>query len=413
MMSDSQFRAVLDSIQNAPGRPADLPQRPARVTVLGTGPVGLLLACEALVAGLEVRLSSLYGRDLGMLREAGAVTVRGEHLVGSYTVAPGRSGEAAIELVDSVDEAVDGADVIFIATPAASHTTYAGVLARALVPGQSIVLVPGRFLGSVAVVRALKANMAPGGLTVAELEHPPYLATSAGAAVRVLAVANTVSCASLPVEAAPGLCAGLADVLGMLQPVDSPLDTAFSTITGVLNVAPLANNAVALEAESDALLRDLVTPGLSRTVLRQLDEERRAVAFRFGVRDPGSAAGWLLRAFGDGQADPENDDLATAIHDLEAFDDVLAGWDGGPHVVDDVAHVLVPLASAGRACGVPTPITDAVVAMASSLAGTDLGATGRTLDRLGLGAHAPSDVRRALADSATTHPMNVLNRQAV
>src|SRR5688500_3589474 len=113
-MSDSDFRAVIDALSvSGPVRPRSVePVR--RVAVLGAGAVGRLLACEALAAGLEVRLHSVFGQELADLRAAGAVTVRGAHLVGTYAVGDSGTGSPsrpAIELTASVDEAVAGADV--------------------------------------------------------------------------------------------------------------------------------------------------------------------------------------------------------------------------------------------------------------------------------------------------------------
>ena len=412
-MSDSQFRAVLDSLSRAAPSVDEEPSHPQSVAVLGAGPVGLLLACECLAAGLRVRLASLYGDELRILRAAGAITVRGEHLVGSYAVADKIGSTPAVEIADSIDEAVAGAEVIFIATPAIAHTTYAGVLAPVLESGQTVILVPGRFLGSVDFTRTLSAHLAPADVTIGELAHAPYVATSSGAAVHVFAVTKKVGCATLPVESASELCRTLAQVLPMLHPVDSPLDTAFGTVTGVLNVAPLATNVGVFEAKDDPSLKTLVTPGLSRTILRRLDTERREVAFRYGVRDLVSVATWLRESFGDDGEVQSGDDIHEALDGIESFDDVKFGWDGAPQVFDDVANVLVPLASAGRIAGVPTPVTDMVIALASTLSGTDLQAEGRSFERLGLAGHAPADLRRHLASLDRTRTSAATNWQKV
>lgn len=412
-MSDSTFRAVLEGLQQRPSSVEETPPAPTSVAVLGAGPVGLLLACEALAAGLDVRLTSLYGQELQVLREAGAITVRGVHLVGSYAIGGPRHLGPAIALVDSVDQAVKDADLILLAAPALSHSAYAGVLAPVLEDGQTILLVPGRFLGVVEFAETLAAHMATANVTLSEVAHPPYLATCDGAAVRVLGVAKSLPFSTLPVEAALTLCSRLASVLPMLHATDSPLDTAFATLTGVLNVAPLAANASVLDAGGEVRLVDLVTRGLSGTIMRALDIERREVGFHFGVRDLVPAATWLRAAFGEESDQVEDPDLHNALTDLDAFHDVRIGWDGGPRVIDDVANVLVPLASAGRAAGVSTPVTDMIVTLASTLAGSDLSAQGRTLDRVGLGNHPPSELRRHLASVGARRPLAAMTWQKV
>lgn len=407
-MSDHEFRAVLAALDTG-APPVTAPVPPLRsVAVLGAGAVGRLLACEALAAGLEVRLHSVQGRELTELAEAGTITVRGTHLVGSYSVASEASDRPHIRLSRSLDEAVDGVDAILVATPASAHATYAGLLAGNLADGQLLVLVPGRFLGSVALSKELQAHLCPARVTVAELEAVPYLASTRGAGVTVHGVARQLGVSALPVADAATVAARLRPLVSGLRPVDGPLDTAFGGVTGVLAVAPVLTNVAVIDGAtgSGVLLKELVSSALADSLLRELDEERREVAFRYGVRDLPTAAGWLRRTYGDQPVDEVGDDgdLATALRDLEVFDDLRIGAGGGPRVIDDVPHSLVPLASAGRAAGVPTPATDTMVALASTFAGTDFGREGRSLQNLGLGGHDPGELRRVIAAPPANRP---------
>jgi opine dehydrogenase len=401
-MSDSDFRAVIDALSvSGPVRPRSVePVR--RVAVLGAGAVGRLLACEALAAGLEVRLHSVFGQELADLRAAGAITVRGAHLVGTYAVGDSGGGSPsrpAIELTASVDEAVAGADVVFVVTPASAHPTYAGVLAGSLQDGHLVVLVPGRFLGSLALHQELQRHHCRSSVTVAELAAAPYVASRDGATINVHGVASQVDVAALPVDESGPVAERLSALLPMLTAVDSPLVTAFGGVTGVLGVAPLLTNTSLVEGAKGGavLLRDLVPAGLSQTLLHDLDEERLEVAFHYGVRDLPSTAGWLRAAY-DVADDEASPDIATALADIEMFDEVTVGGPGGPHVTDDVPYMLVPLARSARAAGVSTPATDAVIALASCLVGTDLMAAGRHPEALGLGGVRPADARRRLKE---------------
>jgi opine dehydrogenase len=57
---------------------------------------------------------------------------------------------------------------------------------------------------------------------------------------------------------------------------------------------------------------------------------------------------------------------------------------GYHHVLDEVPNSLVPIASFGSALGVPTPMTEAIVDLASAALGYDFWAEGRSLYKLGL-----------------------------
>ncbi|WP_310961248.1 NAD/NADP octopine/nopaline dehydrogenase family protein [Nocardioides terrisoli] len=407
-MSQTDFRSFVDALDTAGStRPVSAPPI-RRVAVLGAGAVGQLLACEALAAGLDVVLHSVFGRDLEDLEEQGSITVRGNHLVGSYAVGEAQPGQPAIKLASSVDQAVINAEVIFVATPASAHATYAGVLADVLVDGQVVVLVPGRFLGSVAFRQDLARHHCRADLTIGELAATPYLASRIGATVTVQGVTRSADLATLPVDAASGVVERLSVMLPHLTAVDSPLVTAFGTVTGVIAVAPMLTNVAVMDGrDSSVLLRDLVPAALSGTLIRALDQERRDVAFHYGVRDLPSAGDWLRAAFDPREQqdlDRADDDLAAVMADLEIFDEVTVGGTGGPHVTDDVPHTMVPLVRAGRNAGVPTPATEAVVALASCLIGDDLMSTGRSLEGLGMGGIRPPDVRRRLSTAAEVAP---------
>lgn len=408
--SGQSFRAAIDAMARRGQQPAPPRRAITSVAVLGAGPVGQLLAAEALAAGLAVRIYSAFGRELEQLRAGGGITVRGRHLVGTYAVTPSAPTPArpAVRLAASIDDAVAGAELVLLATPAEAHPTYAGLLAHALTDTvAAIVLIPGRFLGSVELHLALSRNGGRSGVAIAETATVPYLARADAGAIVVDAVAQR-----LPLAGLGGRAVEVAGMLATMLPgavaVPSVLDVAFAGITGVTSVAPVVLNAgrtISGSGESP-LWRDLVTPHLAGTILRDLDEERREVGSAYGARDLPSAAATLAATFGDpddaghagdaGDGVPDGDDLAATLAGLDAFAGRRLADAGGPQLSDDVQNVLVPLASAGRHAGLPTPATDAVVAMASVLAGSDFTRHGRRLETLGLD-HVPAhDLRRSL-----------------
>jgi opine dehydrogenase len=413
--SGQDLRAVLDAMARREQQPAPPQPAIASVAVLGAGPTGQLLAAEALAAGREVRMHSAFGRELAELRAGGGITVRGRHLVGTYAVTESAPAPArpAIRLCAAIDDAVAGADLVVLATPATVHPTYAGLLAHALPDTvAAIVLIPGRFLGSVELHRALRRHGWRGEAPIAETAAVPYLAREDGGAIVVDGVAARLPLARLggPADAVAGM---LAAILPAVVAVPSVLDIAFAGVTGVAGVAPVILNAGLARSGEPPLWRELVTPHLAGTILRDLDEERREVGFAYGARDLPSAAATLAATFGDdGEPVPDGDDLAAALAGLGAFahcrlTDACGpqlgdasrpqlGDDSRPQLGDDVPNVLVPLASAGRHVGVPTPATDAVVALASVLARSDFARHGRRLETLGLD-HVPAhDLRWSL-----------------
>jgi opine dehydrogenase len=65
--------------------------------------------------------------------------------------------------------------------------------------------------------------------------------------------------------------------------------------------------------------------------------------------------------------------------------------------MEDVGYGIVPMAAMGELAGVKTPVIDALITLASTAVGTDLRATGLTLDRMGLAGLAATDLQKFIS----------------
>jgi opine dehydrogenase len=352
MTSAGEFEALLaglDEAKPAAGPPQRDPIR--RVTVLGAGPMGQALACEFLAAECEVTLYTTFATERAALAGPGALTVRGQRLIGTYRLSDGPSSEPAITLRSGIDDAVAEADAVLLATPSVAHASAGALLAGRLRADQVLVLVPGRAFGAVEVARSLRRFAAPDLPTIVELAAPPYRAQSSGpGALTIEAVSEQVRAAALPNRKTDEAVQRLSAVLPMLTPARGVLETSFCDLSGVLDVAP-------------SLLRQ------GAPVMRRIDEERRRVAFAYGVRDLEPA--------------PTEDDRPA----LESSD---------PGLHDALCCSLVALVSAAARADIPAPTAAALVAVGSVLRGLDYTGHGRTLSSLGLDRFSPDDIRRAL-----------------
>ena len=98
-----------------------------RVAVLGGGEDARLIAALCLSESAQVTLFSAYGAELQSLRSSSGVTLRGAGPVGTYQV--DREKGPSIKASSELDEAVKGAEVIFLSGPVHKQRTYAMVLA--------------------------------------------------------------------------------------------------------------------------------------------------------------------------------------------------------------------------------------------------------------------------------------------
>jgi opine dehydrogenase len=353
MTSAGEFEALLaglSEVKPAAGLQERAPLR--RIAVLGAGPVGQALACEFLAAECEVTLYTAFEPERAALAAPGAVTIRGEHLIGTYRLRDTPSTEPAIALRSGIDDAVADADAILLATPAIAHAAYGGLLAARVRSEQLLVLVPGRSFGAVELARALRRFAAPALPTIVELAASPYRVESSDpGALTISAVATEVPAAALPNRGTEEAIARLRAILPMLSSARGVLETTFSDLSGAID-APRA------------LLRD------PASVVRQIDDERRRVAFAYGVHELPPA--------------PPDDELPPP---LERDDQ---------RVHDSLCCSLVPLVSAGEQAGIRARTAAAIVDLGSVLGNLDYTRHGRTLPSLGLDQFRPDDIRRAL-----------------
>jgi opine dehydrogenase len=65
-------------------------------------------------------------------------------------------------------------------------------------------------------------------------------------------------------------------------------------------------------------------------------------------------------------------------------------------ITEDIPYGLVPLASFGRLAGVPTPVMEALITLASTINQTDYRQVGRTVESLGLVGMGIDEIVRAV-----------------
>src|SRR3989442_12044459 len=107
-----------------------------KLVVLGGGNGGHAVAAELALAGHTVRLWRRDAASLEPVRKAGGITL----------VAEGKPAKAALAAVTGdLAEAVTGADVILVATPATAHEDVARSPGSHLPQPQGVPLTPGTF----------------------------------------------------------------------------------------------------------------------------------------------------------------------------------------------------------------------------------------------------------------------------
>jgi opine dehydrogenase len=114
--------------------------------------------------------------------------------------------------------------------------------------------------------------------------------------------------------------------------------------------------------------------------MERIDKEKSDIAGALGLPVLDILL-WYKECYG-----VDGEDLYTTLQNNHYYTGFSAPKDvlSYHHVLDEVPNSLVPIAYFGDALGVDTPMTNAIVDLASAALDYDFWAEGRSLDRLGI-----------------------------
>ena len=348
--------------------------------VMGAGHGGLAMAGHLGLMGFEVRLYNRSAERLQAIQLEGGVDVTG---------AVTGLGKVALA-TDDAGEAIRGADVIMVVVPATAHPFMAEACAPHLKEGQTVVLNPGRTFGAIEFDQNLKRLGCGADVTVAETQTFLYASRVTGPGqAKIFGIKNSIPLATRRAHRIPRTLDLVRQAFPQFIPGDSVFKTSFNNIGVVFHPALMLLNVGWVEDPADFEFYYQGTTTSVGVVLEMLDAERVAVAAALGFRAM-SAREWLYYAY-----DCVGKTLYDAIHDNPGYRGILA-----PHntqmryLTEDVPCSLVPMSSLGQKFGVPTPLMDAFIAIASAMHGVNYRGEGRTVERLGLADFDLKQLRR-------------------
>ncbi len=361
------------------------------VAVLGAGHGGCAAAADLTLRGFEVRLTTRRRETLAPLMERGGIELVGEAGEGFAKVA---------RITADLREAVEGAEVLLVTVPTTAHAYYAQALAKLLAPQQIVMLNPGHTCGGLHFAAELRRQGVPWPARLCEAFTLTYGCRMAGpSTVKVMKVATNLLFSAFPGRNRDELLAVCRRLYPDLVPADNVLHSAFLNINAIEHPPQALLNVGWLEHTRGEYLfyYEGTTPSVGR-VIDGLDAERVAVARALGLRTVDFyeifwRAGYTTEAAAR---------TRSAYRCLQ--ESAPNRWVKGPKSLDhryiheDVGFGLVPMAEFGRMVGVPTPVMDALVQIASVISGIDYRTEGLTLARMGLEGVKRGDLDRFLSE---------------
>ena len=376
---------------SASGSQSRLSRQYERVAILGGGPDACILAALCLSSELRVSLFSAYGSELDSLRASRTIGLGGSGPIGHYHVDSDNSGsDSVIHTTAELDRAVSDADLIFLTGGVHKRRTYSMVLSDHLRDNQTLVVCGGGTFGALECHSLLRTGGCSSSVTIVEMEHP-YWHYSDGS-THILTERPTCRAATLPGNDL-SVSEGITSLFPNVTSKQSVLHSSLLDGSGLVEVpglclggvlVPPGGPDVPMEAES---LPDNHTffnlLGDSHcSVIDSLATERRIVASSFGVRTLPTTDEWITYYSGS----PSGEGSRPVPSHIESRSLVR----------DAIIGSLIPLSSLGLVSGIPTPHTDSLITLGSSILGANLRDSGRSLGSVGIHGSDRDSVRSHL-----------------
>lgn len=352
------------------------------IAVLGGGGTGHAIAADLTLAGFKINLfeEARFSDKLKLVSERGGIELKGA----------ARKGFARVHKVTTdIAEALKDAKVILVAVPASRHEEIVELCAPQLRDGQTIVIGPDN-AGSLVFASKLKGKKVKSKVNIAGLQGNYYPCRLVGPAEVVIALpSGKKRIAAFPAK----------DTAQVIKELNGIYD--FVPGTNVVEVTLNSNNVVTHLPGSllntGAIEKQEGRPfypykqGMTPSVLRCVDvvrQERSALFRVLGYVDSSAEAHRQMQ---------EKLVKLTEFPELDFFRN-LAGPTSMKHryITEDAPCGNALMVSLGEMINVPTPVTRALVILASVINQTDYLKEGRTVEKLGLSGLSVDELNRYL-----------------
>ncbi|MCP4402849.1 MAG: dehydrogenase [bacterium] len=369
-----------------------------KIAVIGAGNGGHAIAAHKSLDGFEVSLFELprFAGNLRQVLDTGEITIEW----------PDRKESVKIhQVTTNIANALEGAEIIFVVTPAFGHKSMAELCAPHVEDGQIIILMPGSG-GSLEFAGIFKARGVDRDVLLGESCTLPYGARLAGPGhVLIHIEAVFLPTGVFPANRTGEAIARLQEVYPTIVSTSNVLEAALNNPNPIVHpvAALLSVSRIEYSGGEFYLYQEGMTPAVAR-VYEALERERLAILNRLDLKFH-HYAGLDARNYNLGETieDCHGRILNTTMDAAFGADSIKAGMKmKGPasmqdrFVTEDVPYGLLLLSTLGQILNVRTPSSDAIVNLCGVINRADYWAEGRGVDELGLGRMSLEQIRTFL-----------------
>lgn len=352
-----------------------------RVCIVGAGNGGQAAACHLGLRGWQVSLYDVDREKIKALREAGGIRGRG---MLDGTVRPRT-------VTTEIQEALEGAEFVFVTTTADSHYAVGRACGRHLSGGETFLIMPGYFGGALVLSRGLQDAGNRKDVVVCDAESLYYACRSGRpGSVLVTGLKRRLRVAAFPGRKGAEAVGRLRKLLPHIEPASNILETAWNNLNPVIHPPITLLNAGWIEKTSGAFAfyRDGCTRSVAR-VVEQVDRDRLELARTLGVRAE-SCRRVLARWYGHKEGTLYDTITRNRAYRLTAAPRSL----DTRYISEDIPMGLIPYVSIGERYGIEMKAIRAIVSLACITMGTDYWKKARTVETMGLNEMGTKELTR-------------------
>ena len=341
------------------------------VAIIGAGNGGQAAAAELGLQGFPIRLCDINPAMIAGLTARGGVECSGV-----------LEGFAPVQLATTnLAEALDGADLVMVATARFAHAAIAAALAGIIPDHTPLLLNPGSSGGALEFTKIFRERgVKPLVSTLATL--PYAVRVQEPGRVMISLLTKTLYFAAFPGDKTAEEAARWRGLYPAITPLANELEVSLNNGNPITHPAPMLLNAARIENTGGDFLfyRDGTSPAVVR-VSERLDRERLALCRAFGFTEIPATE----RLFRLGYAEEVYPTLLDVYQKSQAFAPIKAPESlDYRYVYEDIPYGLAFFASLGQQTGVAMPASRTIIDLAGLMTGRDFMGEGFTTAQLGL-----------------------------
>ena len=351
------------------------------ITVLGGGNGAFITAADLKLRDHRVTLCELshLEKNIEGILKSKAIELQ---IVGNPGI---KGGFAHLDKVTTdMKEALSEAEVVLMVLPAFAQKPFTEACVPYLKDGQIVILTPGNFGGAIEFSNILAKKGKGQKVAIAEMECMIYSGfKSAPTVAWVSGYKKGLRVAAYPAKDTEMVMKKMLQVYPDLRPAKNVLETGLRNLNTVVHAPIMIHNAGWIEKTKGNFLFywDGCTPSVAHSA-EAVDRERLALGRSFGF-ELTSAITVSLEWYG------HEGTKGTTIYEVLSTNPVYVKDTAPPtlhhrFLLEDVPYGMVPMESLGRVTGIPTPVTSAIITLASQLTQIDFRSQARDLKYLGL-----------------------------